>query len=202
MLPSIYGRIIMIVLLLSISNVASARYLEKDPIGLAGGINPYTYVGNNPVNWKDPFGLSHLIFDPNQGTLLIFPERVPLSPEPLEYPAANNALRPNANPYQPEGNGPAPYGTFPMGAFIPHGNDPNSAYGLGSFPIILPLQIPFREPRIGPALHSGRRDRCQPAGRCGVQHVTRGCIRTTDEAIRMLQFDPPTTITIWPSTSF
>ena len=33
------------------------RFISKDPIGLAGGINLYSYVGNNPVNWIDPLGL-------------------------------------------------------------------------------------------------------------------------------------------------
>jgi len=35
----------------------TGRWLSRDPIGEAGGINLYGYVGNNPVNWVDPFGL-------------------------------------------------------------------------------------------------------------------------------------------------
>ncbi len=32
------------------------RYITPDPIGLAGGINPYTYCLNDPVNFFDPTG--------------------------------------------------------------------------------------------------------------------------------------------------
>ncbi len=35
----------------------TGRYLAPDPIGLAGEINSFGYVINNPVNWIDPWGL-------------------------------------------------------------------------------------------------------------------------------------------------
>lgn len=38
------------------------RFLQTDPIGQAGGLNLYAYVGNDPVNWRDLWGLRP--FDP------------------------------------------------------------------------------------------------------------------------------------------
>ena len=35
---------------------AEGRFLTRDPIGYAGGMNLYGYVGNNPANAADPLG--------------------------------------------------------------------------------------------------------------------------------------------------
>jgi RHS repeat-associated protein len=35
---------------------AIGKWASRDPLGEAGGLNLYAFVGNNPVNWVDPWG--------------------------------------------------------------------------------------------------------------------------------------------------
>ena len=41
-----------------------SRFISEDPLGIAAGPNSYAYVGGNPVNYFDPYGLDKTTWIP------------------------------------------------------------------------------------------------------------------------------------------
>jgi RHS repeat-associated protein len=55
-------------------DVGAGRFLNRDPIGYAGGVNLYSYVTNDPVGNSDPSGLlAEWIESPARGWLPLLP---------------------------------------------------------------------------------------------------------------------------------
>lgn len=169
----------------------TGRWVSKDPILFNGGdTNLYGYTLANPINFVDPNGLSRIAYDRSEGLMYVYPGDEDAAGPPQSFPAGNRTNNPSGDPLTPESNGPAPVGTFPVGSYIPTGDDPNSSFGIGFFPINLPAGPNGQ--RTGVGIHSGR------ANRGGPSFGTQGCIRTNDNGINALRNDPPTQITIGP----
>jgi len=117
---------------------AIGRFITQDPIGHLGGLNLYAYVGNDSINWVDPWGLSRIVYDRTDNKIYVYPGTPETLGPPQAFAAYNRARNPNADPFLPDGYGPAPNGTFPAGPFLRTYGGPNSAYGLGLFELSCP----------------------------------------------------------------
>jgi len=64
------------------------RFLAEDPLLVTGGLNFYAYVGNSPLNFSDPWGLTAIDVDIDGGIITVDPEN---GEDPYEIPITSGS---------------------------------------------------------------------------------------------------------------
>jgi RHS repeat-associated protein len=160
------------------------RYIEADPLGIDAGQNVYAYVDGDPLNDEDPWGLSSLSFNRDDGTITLIDHDGRVI---IICRASNNPISPAKDP-----NSRRPYsrGIYAYKGWSPKPIDPNGPFGSHGV---------FHFPRPdcpGCEVHAGRANKGGPIGT-----KTEGCIRTTDSCMQIILNtinggDPLTTLTV------
>lgn len=148
------------------------RYRQADPQGLGGGLNRFVYASLDPLRRIDPWGLDdfQVIFNRGGATLWVVP---PHAQQAQGFAAANLTAR--------DSRGAWADGLYRYLYSTRHRDDaPDSAYGSNGNTV---FQVPGC---TGCGVHSGRQSQVDLRGGSGVQHVTEGCIRSTDAATQLI----------------
>lgn len=138
----------------------TSRFISKDPIGISGGLNQFVYADDNPVNFRDPFGLckddtypswTQGELDPWWAALLPW-DGYDITTEPVRNLNNNNTIRfhnwardtiPGYTPVQDFFNRPAVSSFFETHAFVAMSTQGGSMGG--GAPAISRIKGPVRQ---------------------------------------------------------
>jgi RHS repeat-associated protein len=88
------------------------RWLNRDPLGEAGGINLYGFVGNDPVNYWDFNGLTKIDVDIGNGTMTVDPEKDGQPPYQMPITSGRGECTNDPECSDKEDTGPIPPGDY------------------------------------------------------------------------------------------
>ena len=91
---------------------STGGYISADPIGLRGGMNLYTYVGGNPVNWFDPNALTKIDVDTAGGIMTVDPEKSGEPPYKMPITSGRGECTNEPKCSDQENAGPIPLGNY------------------------------------------------------------------------------------------
>jgi len=140
--------------------------ISEDPIGMTGGdINLYAYVGNNPVNWFDPWGL-YWQYSQSTGQLIYVNNQTGATTTIGTGYSGNGAGLNNPNMQNAPNVGPIPQGDWTIGT--QRNNTTNSGHNLPASMRLTPQTATNTFNRDGFLIH-GDND-------SGNQSASEGCV--------------------------
>lgn len=160
------------------TRLAVEEFQKKNKFPVSGKLDQGTLLCLN-----EAIQSSYLVFDRSDGYLYVYSDDHELQ---ARFPAGNNTIRPEGDPYTVDSKGPAPNGEYPVQDPLYTADSPDKeSYGSYFFPVGDCGESPSCTGSAAGDI-ARRRGIGVHAGRSGPESKTKGCVRVSENDIRDL----------------